>query len=115
MATIDTCNWFLVRLLFIFYYFFFLSSGGWGKVKLQLTTLPRIFIRVVCRFNSVASLLLFFHCMPAGCDSDSTPDSSRRVRLCSRQPCGAYGAVQTATAVVSRRELVVGTGELNAV
>ena len=34
--------------------FFFLFSGGWGKIKLQLTTLPRIFIRVVCRFNSVA-------------------------------------------------------------
>ena len=37
-------------------YFFvrFLSSGGWGKIKLKLTTLPRIFIRVVCRFNSIA-------------------------------------------------------------
>ena len=34
----------------------FLSSGGWEKkkIKLRLTTLPRIFIRVVCRFNSVA-------------------------------------------------------------
>ena len=31
---------------------FFLSSGGWGKIKLKLTTLLRIFIRVVCRFNS---------------------------------------------------------------
>ena len=31
------------------------SSGGWGrKIKLKLNTLPRIFIRVVCRFNSVA-------------------------------------------------------------
>ena len=34
--------------------FSFISSGGWGKIKLKLTTLPRIFIRVVCRFNSVA-------------------------------------------------------------
>ena len=34
--------------------FFFSSSGGWGKIKLELTTLPRIFIRVVCGFNSVA-------------------------------------------------------------
>ena len=32
----------------------FLSSGGLGKIKRKLTTLPRIFIRVVCRFNSVA-------------------------------------------------------------
>ena len=38
-----------------FFFFFFLSSGGWEKIKLyELTTLPRIFIRVVCRFNSVA-------------------------------------------------------------
>ena len=36
------------------FFFFFQSSGGWGKIKLKLTTLPRIFIRVVCRFNSVA-------------------------------------------------------------
>ena len=36
------------------FFFFSLSSGGWGKIKLKLTTLPRIFIRVVCRFNSVA-------------------------------------------------------------
>ena len=27
---------------------------GKKKKKLKLTTLPRIFIRVVCRFNSVA-------------------------------------------------------------
>ena len=37
-----------------FFLFFFFSSGGWGKIKLQLTTLPRIFIRVVCRFKSAA-------------------------------------------------------------
>ena len=40
--------------LSIFIFFIFSSSGGWGKIKLELTTLPRIFIRVVCRFNSVA-------------------------------------------------------------
>ena len=34
--------------------FFFLSAGGWGKIKPKLTTLPRIFIHVVCRFNSIA-------------------------------------------------------------
>ena len=37
--------------LFFLFCFVFLSSGGWGKIKLKLTTLPRIFIRVVCRFN----------------------------------------------------------------
>ena len=26
-------------------FFFFSSSGGWGKMKVKLTTLPRIFIR----------------------------------------------------------------------
>ena len=36
------------------YFYFFLSSGGWGKIKLKLTTLSRIFVRVVCRFISVA-------------------------------------------------------------
>ena len=39
------------------FFFFFSSSGGRGKIKLKLTTLPRIFIRVVCRFNSVATHL----------------------------------------------------------
>ena len=48
--------------------------------------------------------LLFFHCMPAGRHSDSTPDS-RRVRLYSRLPCGSYGA-GSPTAVVCSRELV---------
>ena len=28
--------------------FFFFPSGGWGKMKLELTTLPPIFIPVVC-------------------------------------------------------------------
>ena len=36
------------------FFFLFLSSGGWGKKMLWLTTLPLFFIRVVCRFNSVA-------------------------------------------------------------
>ena len=35
------------------FFLFFSSSGGWGKIKLQLTTIPRIFIHVVCRFNSI--------------------------------------------------------------
>ena len=33
--------------------FFILSSGGWGIIIFRLTTLPRIFIRVACRFISV--------------------------------------------------------------
>ena len=33
---------------------FFIYSGGLGKMKVKLTALPRIFIRVVCRFNSGA-------------------------------------------------------------
>ena len=37
-----------------YFFFFLIPSGGWGKIKPKLTTLPRIFIRVVCRFNSVA-------------------------------------------------------------
>ena len=48
--------------------------------------------------------LLLFHCMPAGRHSDSTRDR-RRVRLCSRLPCGPYGA-GIPTAVVRSRELV---------
>ena len=48
--------------------------------------------------------LLLFHCMPAGRHSDSAPDS-RRVRLCSRLPCGSYSAGRS-TAVVCSRELV---------
>ena len=36
------------------FFFFFSFSGGWGKIKLKLTTLPRIFIHVVCRFSSIA-------------------------------------------------------------
>ena len=48
---------FVLSPLFIYlfiYLFSFSSFGEWGKIKLELTTLPRIFIRVVCRFNSVA-------------------------------------------------------------
>ena len=48
--------------------------------------------------------LLLFHCMPTGRHSDSTPDG-RRFRLCSRLPCGSYGA-GSPTAVVCSRELV---------
>ena len=47
--------------------------------------------------------LLSFHCMPVGRQSDSTPDS-RRARLCSRLPCGSYGA-GSPTAVVCSFEL----------
>ena len=48
--------------------------------------------------------LPFFHSMPAGRQSDSTPHS-RRVRLCSQLPCGSHGA-GSLTAVVCSRELV---------
>ena len=48
--------------------------------------------------------LLFFHCIPAGRHSDSTP-GSRRVRLCSRLSCDSYGA-GSPTVVVCSRELV---------
>ena len=32
----------------------FIVRRGWGKTKLKPTTLPSIFIHVVCRFNSIA-------------------------------------------------------------
>ena len=48
--------------------------------------------------------LFLFHYMPAGLHSDGTPDS-RRVRLCSRLPCGSYGS-DSPTAVVCSREFV---------
>ena len=54
-------------------------------------------------FWSIVRLLLF-HCMPAGRHSGSTPDS-RRSCLCSRLPCGSYGA-GSPTAVDCSRELV---------
>ena len=34
-----------------FLFFLFSSSGGWGKIKLKLTTLPRIFIHHACRVS----------------------------------------------------------------
>ena len=37
-----------------FFIFYFSSSGGWGKIKLKLTTLACIFVQVVRRFNSIA-------------------------------------------------------------
>ena len=36
------------------YFFFFKSSDEWGKIKLEIATLPFIFIHVVCRFNSIS-------------------------------------------------------------
>ena len=60
-------------------------------------------------FGSIA--LFSLHMMAAGRHSDSTPDS-RRVRLCSRLPCGSYGAGSpTAVVFVAASWLVVGTGE----
>ena len=43
-----------------FFFFFFLSSGGWGKIKLELTTLPRIFIRVVCRVSALYDTAVWY-------------------------------------------------------
>ena len=40
----------VLRILFVY----FSSYGGWGKMKVKLTTLPRGFIHVVCRFHSIA-------------------------------------------------------------
>ena len=37
-----------MSLLLLQLLFFFLSSGRWGKTKIKLTTLPRIFMHVVC-------------------------------------------------------------------
>ena len=36
------------------YGFFCYSSSGWGKIKRKRTTLPRIFMHVVCHFHSFA-------------------------------------------------------------
>ena len=39
------------------FFFFNILRRMWSnnkKIKLKLTTLPRIFIHVVCRFNSIA-------------------------------------------------------------
>ena len=41
-----------VNVIYIYIFFFFLSSGGWGIIKLKLTTLPCISISVVCPLNS---------------------------------------------------------------
>ena len=38
---------------FFVLFFLFSSSGGWGKIKLKLTTRPRFFTHVACRFNSI--------------------------------------------------------------
>ena len=48
-----------------FFFFFFSSSGGWEKIKLKLTTLPRIFIRVVFFLSShLLSWHFFFLLLP---------------------------------------------------
>ena len=41
-----------LRVEFFLFCFVYPPADG-GKIKLKLTTLPRIFIRIVCRFNSV--------------------------------------------------------------
>ena len=53
--------------------------------------------------------LVFFHCMPAGRHSDSTPHS-RRVRLCSRLPCGSCSAGNPPAVVCSREFISCGNG-----
>ena len=40
------------------FFFFLQPPADVGKIKLELTTLPRIFIRVVCRFNSRVSFFI---------------------------------------------------------
>ena len=46
-------------------FLFFQSSGGLGKMKPKLTTLPRIFKHVVCRFNSIASAIQRYLARPS--------------------------------------------------
>ena len=41
---------------YLFFIFYFSSAGGWGKIKLYLTTLPRIFIRVLLPLLFTVSL-----------------------------------------------------------
>ena len=53
--------------------------------------------------------LLLFHCMFAGRHSNSTPDS-RRLRLCSRLPCGSHSAGCSTTVVCSRELVSCGNG-----
>ena len=40
--------------------FFFLFSGGWGKIKVELATLPRSFIHVVWQFDSIVFAVFVF-------------------------------------------------------
>ena len=49
---------------FVLFCFFLLFSGGRGKVNLELTTLARIFILVVCQTESIvfAIQLVFLAC-----------------------------------------------------
>lgn len=49
-----------------FAHFVFSSSGGWGNVKLKLTTLPRIGRRLVCEFNSIAFAVPRYLAYPLG-------------------------------------------------
>ena len=44
----------LPRIVRVFFFSFIILRSGWGKTKIELTTLPCIFIHVVCRFNSAA-------------------------------------------------------------
>ena len=46
------------------FFLIILFSGGWGKLKLKLTTLPRIFIHVMCRFNSIAFAIKLYMSHP---------------------------------------------------
>ena len=50
----DECERPVLELNYSSRVFFFFLSGGWDKIKVKLTTLPRTFIHIVCQFNSFA-------------------------------------------------------------
>ena len=89
-------------------------QGFLNEAAVQHSTYVTDFCRVGPRVVYLFSLwflvrLLLFHCIPAGRHSDSTPDS-RRVRLCSRLPCGSYGAGSPTVVVCSRESVGCGNG-----
>ena len=83
--------------LLVFFPGVFLSSRVTGACPVTTDLNMRLNVRTIGR--------VIFDCMPAGRHSDSSPDS-KRVRLCSRLPCGSYGAGSPTAVVVCSRELV---------
>ena len=66
---------------------FISSSGGWGKIKLELTTLPRIFFHVVCQINSTVFAIqrsLAYPLVPAVTTARAVPAGDHRHSCCYR-------------------------------